>query len=106
MHEKLKMERIAVVSGATGYIGKEITKELAVAGFKVALLCYKTEPKIIEEILQTLPGAGHKAYDCDLIDSKSVSSVLETVEKELGPIYIAVHAAGLRPTRKNLYSST
>jgi 3-oxoacyl-[acyl-carrier protein] reductase len=92
--------RIAVVSGATGYVGSEIARALAADGMQIAAL-YR-EAADIDAFLSDLPGTGHRAYACDLRNEKETGAILAAIERELGPLYVCVHAAGEKPNRKRL----
>lgn len=94
--------RIAVISGATGYVGFEVAKALASNGMRIAVL-YHTKPKeIVDKMVSELEGDGHAAYACDISDEGTITQVLEMIEKEMGDIYASVHAAVMPPKMKQL----
>jgi NAD(P)-dependent dehydrogenase (short-subunit alcohol dehydrogenase family) len=87
-------QKIAIVSGAAGYVGSAICRRLELEGYDVAAL-YRS----------TLPMAG-TPYQCDLRDPKAVEVTLESIEQEMGPLSLAVHAAGSIPKMRPLYQLT
>lgn len=102
-NKKLNDNKVAVISGGTGYVGSAVALKLAADGMIVALVYNNASDKEVEAILGGLPGSGHKAYRCDITDALAVSGVVENIEDELGPIYACIHTAGEKPDRKKLY---
>lgn len=96
--------KIAVITGATGYLGSEIASTLASAGMRIALL-HRGSPEA-DTILRALPGEGHRAYQCDLANTEAVTEIFVSIEKEMGAAYACIHAAGNRPDRKQLTQSS
>ncbi len=98
--------RIAVISGAMGYVGFEVAKKLAHEGMQVAMLYHSTSEEVVAEKLGSLVGKGHHAYKCDLQEREQVEDVIASIEKEMGEIYACVHAAGVIPKLKQLHLSS
>ena len=84
--------KTALVTGASGGIGKAIAAGLAAQGARVALS--GTREAVLEEVASTLPGETYIA-PCNLSDFESVGNLVPTVEKEFGPLDILVSNAGL-----------
>lgn len=88
---------MALVTGATGGIGRAIAAALADAGMAVAV-CDLDEARCREVAAELrAPGAG---VALDVCDGAAVAACVETVERELGPVDVLVNAAGwdeLRP---------
>lgn len=106
MDENKINNKIAVISGATGYVGFEVSKSLSSKGFCIAMLYNKAKEEDVKEKISLLYGNGHKAYQCDLSDREKVESVINLIEEEMGDIYISVHAAGIMPKPKQLHLSS
>jgi NAD(P)-dependent dehydrogenase (short-subunit alcohol dehydrogenase family) len=106
MNMSTTQKRIAVISGAMGYVGFEVAKKLAQDGMHVAMLYSATAQEIASEKLSTLKGEGHRAYHSDLRNSAEVNKTLELIEKEMGDIYACVHTAGVIPKLKQLHLSS
>ena len=80
--------RVAWVTGASTGIGREIALQLAAQGVKVAASARNAER------LAGL-GAGIRAYPVDVTDVRNVAAVAEAIETDLGPIDLAIFAAGV-----------
>lgn len=99
-------KKIALISGAFGYVGFEISKKLAQDGICIAMLYNSTDDEVISQKLSELPGEGHCVYKCDLKNKVVVDNVLDAVENDMGRITIFIHAAGKKPKRKALIVSS
>ena len=72
-------DRVVVITGGTGVLGREIGKYLALEGAKVALLGRRKEvgDALITDILSL--GGEAVFYSCDVMDMASVESVCEKI---------------------------
>lgn len=69
------MSKLAVITGADGGMGKEITRAVAEAGYHVIMLCYtlfKGEERKNQMILET----GNKEIEVRQVDLSSMASVI------------------------------
>ena len=89
----------ALVTGASGGIGREIAKALAGAGARVALS--GTRLAALEETAGMIGGEGHKILPCNLSDLDAVDRLVPEAEAALGGLDILVNNAGV--TRDNLF---
>ncbi len=89
----------ALVTGASGGIGREISKALAGAGARVALS--GTRVAALEETKALLGGGDHPILPCNLSDLAAVDQLVPSAEAALGGIDILVNNAGV--TRDNLF---
>lgn len=74
------MKKTAVITGADGGMGSEITKAVAIAGYHVIMVCYtsfKGEEKRSRIILDT----GNEDIEVVQADLSSMESVLDAVDK-------------------------
>jgi 3-oxoacyl-[acyl-carrier protein] reductase len=89
--------KVALVTGGSRGIGKDIAAGLVRAGAKVAILG-RDEARAVATAGELGPNA--KGYRCDVAVPADVEQALEAVEKDLGPIDVLVNNAGT--TRDNL----
>jgi NAD(P)-dependent dehydrogenase (short-subunit alcohol dehydrogenase family) len=85
----------AIVTGAGRGFGKAIAMRLAREGFAVALTA-RTESQIAAVVSDINAAGGHSlAIAADVTDRRAVASVVETAERQLGPITLLVNNAGV-----------
>jgi 3-oxoacyl-[acyl-carrier protein] reductase len=87
--------RVALVTGASGVIGAAIAKALGGAGFRVAVH-YRHGKESADEVVERIVASGGEAsaMNADLSREKSVASMFDRVEQELGAIDYLVNNAG------------
>tara|TARA_B100000282_G_scaffold296512_2_gene278710 strand:+ start:1041 stop:1763 length:723 start_codon:yes stop_codon:yes gene_type:complete len=85
------VSKVAVVTGGTRGIGKDISLALIDAGYQVAALYHGNEAAAKEFKAET----GQKAYKVDVADLDKCHAVIEKIEKDLGPVYALVNNAGI-----------
>ncbi|KAI8623355.1 NAD(P)-binding protein [Xylariaceae sp. FL1651] len=84
---------VAVVTGGSSGIGKEIVKRLAALGVRTAILDIQDPPKSMEHIPCV------RFFKCDVTSSESITAAAEAVRRELGHPSILINNAGIaRPT--------
>jgi gluconate 5-dehydrogenase len=87
----------AVVTGASSGLGGEAARALATAGAAVGLVARREDRLVtLAEELQGLGGRSCVAA-ADLTRDEEVERAIEAVERELGPISILLHGAGIAP---------
>ncbi|GHE88553.1 hypothetical protein GCM10017786_20690 [Amycolatopsis deserti] len=90
-------ERVCLVTGGAGGIGRAITESLAGRGDRVAVL--DVDERAAAEVARNLPsaeGTHHLGLGCDLRSETSVSAAFDTAERELGGLHILVNSGGVR----------
>ena len=90
------MKGVALVTGASGGIGRAIALQLARDGYAVAVHCYRNEAKaqaVCDEIRALGVDAG--VYVCDITDAAAVSAMAEDINRTLGRISVLVNNAGI-----------
>ena len=99
------MKKIAIITGADGGMGTEITREVALAGYHVIMLCFtsfKGEQRKNQLILETK----NKDIEMMQVDLSSMESVAKTADKllnKLTSIDLLMNNAG---TMANRYTRT
>ena len=84
--------RTALVTGASGGIGRAIATALSDAGAKVALS--GTRENVLEEVAGTLKGES-AIVACNLSDADAVDGLVGRAEAAIGPLDILVANAGI-----------
>ncbi|KAK4939069.1 hypothetical protein LTR10_020554 [Elasticomyces elasticus] len=89
--------KVAIVKGAAQGIGKKIAEALANSGANVAIVDLKdgSETKTACESFNVKAAC----YSCDVTDVERMRTVVEDIEKVLGPIDILVKNAGMNRGR-------
>lgn len=88
------LNKVALITGAGGYIGGETALTLAKNGAKIAV-CDINETSI-EKILNRIKeiGGEAKGYLIDVTESKSVDETVAKIVNDFGRIDISIHIAG------------
>ncbi len=88
--------RVALVTGANRGIGRAIALALAGAGIDVAVN-FRTRQTEAEEVQSQIRALGRRSVieGADVSQSAEVSRMVETVQKELGPVTVLVNNAGI-----------
>ena len=100
-------DRVALVTGAGGGIGRAAALELARRGASVAINYRRSREKAetTAHEIQSL-GARAVAFGCDVTRAADVGAMVHDVEREVGPIDILVNNAGDLIGRKALAEMT
>jgi NAD(P)-dependent dehydrogenase (short-subunit alcohol dehydrogenase family) len=97
--------RIALVTGASGGLGRHFAAVLARAGAAVAIAARRREE--LDIAVREIAGAGGRAaaVTCDVSDAASVRAAVAAAEAALGPIDILVNNAGIAVSKPLLEHS-
>ncbi len=85
--------KVCLVTGASRGIGAAIARMLAERGARVAVH-YGTGEEAAKAVLDSLDGAGHRIFDCDLADAAAAPDLITRVVDAFGRIDVLVNNAG------------
>ncbi|CUH95311.1 2,3-dihydro-2,3-dihydroxybenzoate dehydrogenase [Propionispora sp. 2/2-37] len=87
--------KTALVTGGAQGIGEAVVRSLCEAGAVVAVI--DRNPQKLNDFVARLKSAGCKAeaFPADVSDREAVDTVIEGIERNLGPIEILVNVAGV-----------
>ena len=86
--------RVAVITGASSGLGKQMSKAFAKQGADLVILARRIEK--LEELKKELESEGVRvlALKCDVTDTDNINECANTVEKEFGKVDILINCAG------------
>jgi len=95
---KTSLAKSAIVTGASGGIGRLVAKRLASDGFAVAVH-YAGNPAKAETVVTEIEGAGGKAIavQADVAKPADVETLFKQTLDAFGTIDVVVHTAGIMP---------
>lgn len=87
-------DQVALVTGASGGIGRAVCRRLAQAGARLVAHYHSNEDKA-DETLAALAGEGHLKIQADLADPEAVARMVESTVERTGRLDILVNNAGV-----------
>jgi 3-oxoacyl-[acyl-carrier protein] reductase len=95
---KTLLTKSAIVTGASGGIGRVVAKRLASDGFAVAVH-YAGSPAKAEAVVTEIKGAGGKAIavQADVAKPADVQTLFKQTLEAFGTVDVVVHTAGIMP---------
>lgn len=89
-------DKVVLITGASGGIGKAIAKKFAGAGAKVALNDIAQAEEALKSFSQEI---GAKYFLADVSKSEEVEKMVENIQKEFGRLDVLVNNAGITQDR-------
>jgi 3-oxoacyl-[acyl-carrier protein] reductase len=86
--------KVALVTGSSRGIGREISRVLAAKGARVAVH-YRADREAAQETLASLGRGPHAVFGADVADAGSARGLVEGVAREMGGIDVLVNNAGV-----------
>ena len=86
--------RVAIVTGASDGIGKEITRQLVANNYTVVLLSRSVDKMQQLSVEMTKQGGQVLAIACDIAQADDITRAVMQVKKELGCVSVLVNNAG------------
>ena len=96
MNEQFKIDgKIALVTGASGGLGRHFAQVLASAGAGVCVAARRMDK--VTEIVAGIESSGGRAFgvEMDVTDSESVDAAFGMIEEQAGPVTVVVNNAGI-----------
>ena len=90
------MKGVALVTGASGGIGRAIALRLAQDGYAVAVHCHRNRERaqaVCDEIV-AMNGCA-QVFVCDIADAAAVTDMIRAIEDSLGSVTALVNNAGI-----------
>ena len=93
-----KQQRTAIVTGASGGIGRAVTERLTADGFAV-VAHYSGNRQRAEELVETIRSRGGQAisFAGDVADDADMSALFDAADASFGGVDVVVHTAGIMP---------
>ena len=91
--------KTAIVTGATGAIGKAIARQLAVDDFKVVLAC-RNQTKAQSAVEDITNATGNSNIAFNIVDLSSHKAIYDFAERWQGPLHILVNNAATTPRKR------
>ncbi len=91
----MSQQRVAVVTGASRGIGRQIALDLAAQG-QAVVVGYAGRASAAEEVVQEITAAGGRAlaFQADVADEKAVAAMFDAAEQSFGGVDVVVNSAG------------
>ena len=90
------VDKVALITGASGGIGRAIAWALGAAGARLALTGRRPEAELEEGFLSSLPASAAVSYHpCDVQDVEAVEATVKEVVARHGALQILINNAGV-----------
>ncbi|MGW4643246.1 SDR family oxidoreductase [Sphaerisporangium sp. NPDC004334] len=86
-------DKVVVVTGASGGVGRAVVRMLGEKGAKIALIARGETGLANAAVEAGAEGGTAKVYPADMADHEQVEAVADEIEKDLGPIDVWINVA-------------
>ncbi|MET8161628.1 SDR family oxidoreductase [Sphaerisporangium sp. NPDC005289] len=86
-------DKVVVVTGASGGVGRAVVRMLGERGAKIALIARGETGLANAAVEAGAEGGTAKVYPADMADHEQVEAVADEIEKDLGPIDVWINVA-------------
>lgn len=91
-------ERVAIVTGASGGIGRVSAERLAAEGFAIVVHYGHSEDRATATVQRIIASGGRAiAAAGDVAEERDMAAVFDVAEREFGGVDVLVHTAGIMP---------
>jgi 3-oxoacyl-[acyl-carrier protein] reductase len=95
-HETENRDRVAIVTGGSGGIGREVAERLAADGMRVVVHYAGNAERADEAVAAiTRDGGTASAVRADVADEREVRALFDHAEEHYGGVDVVVHTAGI-----------
>lgn len=100
MEQKSLEKKVALVTGSSRGLGKEIAIQLANAG-ATAIINYRKNREQADEVVRHIAANGGQAFalQADVANEQEVKTLFEKIGEAVGGVDILVNNAGINPTK-------
>ncbi len=91
-------DKVAVITGAGGALGRATALRLAADGFAIGALGRRSDELAETVSLVEAAGAGVRMLEVDLRDASAIEAAISTTEAEFGPVEALVNNAAIYPS--------
>jgi NAD(P)-dependent dehydrogenase (short-subunit alcohol dehydrogenase family) len=92
-HDRPLLNRVAVVTGATGGLGSAICRGLAGAGARV-VATFRRHEAAAQALMEHLTGEGHALVKADVTDSATLGHLAREIDGRYGTVDLLVNSVG------------
>lgn len=89
--------RVALVTGATGAIGKAIARQIAEKQNYVVVLACRNEERARHAVSDIIQATGNNQVRYELVDVSRQSSIQALADRWRGPLHVLINNAGVTP---------
>ncbi len=93
-------EKVVIVTGACGGIGRAVATAFGLAGARV--LATDLDQAKLDLLIEQIPGTGHAAIALNLVDANSREQLVNLATQQMGGLYALAHTAALLIRRRSL----